>query len=167
MASPLPFASLTDLAVLSSTIPTTLATNGSMPLSSLNSSCHESTSGFEPVPFTLFDRCRGRAVPVQVVFVLGKAPPPQVCLLLGCLSPPLQAFVPDSVTGLLTLSLRRLLPVSQHPHCIFLRDTPGPRPALTCPGHLICTTVYYNESIIMERGNRSSPGWGAGSINWM
>ncbi len=75
MVGSLPFASLADLNALSSTITMALATNGSMPLSSFDSSCCESPFGFAPMLFTLSDRCSGRAVPVQVVFALGKVPP--------------------------------------------------------------------------------------------
>ena len=89
--------------------------------------------------------------------LLEKSPHKHACPSDAC-PPPLRAFVPDSVTGLLTLSSRHLQLVARHPHCFFLRDVSGPCPALTCPGHLIYMIVYRNESIIMERGNRSSSG---------
>ncbi len=98
MAGLLPFASLADLATLFSTNPMTLATNSSMPLSSFDSLCCEFAFGFEPMPFTLFDRYSGRAVPVQVVFALGKVPPTSMLL-------PRKLALPPCECSLRTLSL--------------------------------------------------------------
>ena len=161
-----PFASIVDRTALSSTIHTALATNDSMYLSSFDLSRCKSPFGFAPMLFTLFDRCSGQAIPVQVVFALRKVSPTNMLAPQTLVLPPCKHLF-QTPSLLCRLSLQRLWPVTRQPLCISPCDAPGPRPASTFSGHLICTTTYRNKSNIMERSGRSSPSWGPWSINWI